>query len=148
MPKKKARQQYRAGGGSQMTTWIIAIGGGAVAAIAVIAGVLIFTGGGDDGPPARRSLMSQNPQIISGTSTTIDVVDRDFKPDSIQIPIGSTVTWAFKGDEIHDVTDDRDRFASEKLRKGDTFEWKFDQRGEFYYYCSIHHIMQGTIIVQ
>lgn len=148
MPKKRAKQQYQAAGGSsQMMMWVIAIGGGAVAAIAVIAGVLIFTGG-DDGPPARRSLMSQNPQIIAGTSTTIDVVDRDFKPDSIQIPIGSTVTWMFKGNEIHDVTDDRDRFASESLRKGDTFEWKFDQRGEYYYYCSIHHIMQGTIIVQ
>lgn len=149
MPKKRAKkQQYRPAGGSPMTTWVIAIGSGAVAAIAVIAVVLIMAGGGDSKPPARRSLMSQDPVVISGTETTVDIVDRAFKQDSLQVPIGARVTWINKGNEVHDVTDDRKRFESEKLRNGGSFEFTFTQRGEYYYYCSIHHIMQGTIVVQ
>ena len=61
---------------------------------------------------------------------------------------GATVTWNFTGDIPHNVTDDRGAFASDTLGHGEAFSRTFDTLGIFYYSCTIHHGMQGTLTVK
>lgn len=150
MAKKTKRGGYHPASGkrSSRSLWIGA-GAGALAAIVVVAGVLAFTGG-DDGP--EQTSGHQAPVVIASTSTTVDIVDNGFKPKDIIVRPGTKVTWLNKGSLPHDVTEqptgDREPFASDTLQKGDTFVRDFATPGDYYYYCTIHHAMLGSVVVK
>lgn len=149
MAKKKARSGgYRRSGGSSRNLWIGA-GAGALAAIVVVAAVIAFTGGGD-GP--ERSSGMQPPVVITGTTAAVEIVDNRFKPQDIIVSPGTTVTWTNNGSLPHDVTEqageDQRTLASDTMNKGDTFVHEFATPGEYYYYCTIHHSMIGSVVVR
>lgn len=150
MVRKKSRSGgygQRRGGGSR-ALWIGA-GAGALAAIIVVAGVLAFTGG-DDGP--ERSSGMEPPVVITGTSAAVEIIDNRFKPQDIIVSPGTTVTWTNNGSLPHDVTEqlgeDQRTFASDTMNKGDTFVHEFATAGDYYYYCTIHHSMIGSVQVR
>ena len=57
------------------------------------------------------------------------------------------MTWEFAGSEIHTVTEPGGTFDSGALGEGKTFTMRFDAPGEYFYYCELHHVMQGTLVV-
>jgi plastocyanin len=120
----------------------IALLGVLVVAIA-IAAYYAFAGG-SDAPKARAR---QEPAVTSDTDVTVDVIDRDYEPRDLTVPRGATVTWKFKGDEPHDVTEESGAFSSPILENGDEWSLTFEDPGIFYYYCTLHHSMQGTLTV-
>lgn len=149
MAQKKSRSSaHKAKSSGSRSLWIGA-GAGALAAI-VLAGVVLAFVGGDDGPD--RPSGHEPPVVITGPTTDVEIVDSAFKPKDIVVSKGTEVTWINTGDLPHDVTEqvsnDRQTFASETLRKGDTFEHKFDTPGDYYYYCTIHHTMLGSVVVR
>jgi plastocyanin len=111
--------------------------------IAVL-GFLAFTGGESDSPLRVR----QTPVISDEPRVTVAVVDNDFEPKHLTVRAGAEVVWRFEGRAAHDVTDDRGAFESGILREGDEFSLTFDEPGTYYYYCTLHHAMQGTLVVQ
>jgi plastocyanin len=117
---------------------------GAVALIALlaVAGYLAF--GGDE-EPGRR--LRQEPVVSEEQAVTIDVVDNDYEPRDLTIRPGTEVTWKFKGDLPHTVTDPDGRFDSGTLGPGSEFVMTFADPGEYFYYCVLHHAMQGTVTV-
>ena len=62
--------------------------------------------------------------------------------------VGTTVTWVNDDGATHTVTADGGAFDSGSLANGATFQFTFDQVGDFAYHCSIHTTMQGTISVK
>ncbi len=70
-----------------------------------------------------------------------------FKPDTITIKVGETVTWTNNDDHDHTVVADDESFKSGKLGHGDTFEHKFTKKGKFKYSCSYHPREKGTVVV-
>ncbi len=126
---------------SRVLTWV----GLACLAIAIVVlGFFAFTGG-DGG--SRRSVR-QTPVVSDEPHVTVDVIDNDFEPRDLTVRSGTEVTWSFEGRAAHDVTDDRGAFESGTLRRGDEFVMTFDEPGTYYYYCTLHHVMQGTLVVQ
>lgn len=77
-------------------------------------------------------------------TTEVSVVDNDFEPAVIEISAGDTVTWTWEGSRPHDV--EGDGFKSEVQESG-TFEYTFDETGEYDYVCNIHSGMSGTVVV-
>ena len=77
----------------------------------------------------------------------VEVFDNDFEPRDLTVNKGATVVWTFTGDLPHNVTDDRGAFASKTMTDGE-YSRTFDAAGIFYYYCTIHHGMQGTLTVR
>jgi plastocyanin len=145
MTRRQARRQkYGPTGGGSARTYLIAGGAGVLVAVVIAVGAIILMGGDDT--PARSSGHTA-PVIIAGATTQVDIVDTEFKPKDIVVSRGTRVSWLNKGDLPHNVTDDRDRFNSENMSKGDVFEQKFDTPGEYYYYCTIHHTMLGSVVV-
>jgi plastocyanin len=78
----------------------------------------------------------------------VDVVDNDFEPRHLTVRTGTEVIWKFAGDAAHDVTDDRGAFESGTMREGDEYIMTFEEPGTYYYYCTLHHAMQGTLVVR
>lgn len=80
--------------------------------------------------------------------TNIDISDFKFQPQTIDIPLGTKVTWTNKDSAPHTVTADNKTFDSGTLQKGQSFTFTFDKVGTFTYYCALHPSMKGTIVVK
>jgi hypothetical protein len=78
-----------------------------------------------------------------------------FTPSTITVKQGDTVEWANAGKGTHTVQSgqpkDRDSgkmFRSDDIRKGRTFSYTFTATGTYDYFCKIHPVMTGTVIVE
>jgi plastocyanin len=78
-------------------------------------------------------------------TTNVIMEDIQFKPATIQISVGDTVTWTNEDSTEHTVTSDN--FDSGNLEQGETFTHTFDEAGVYDYQCTIHPSMTGTVIV-
>lgn len=77
------------------------------------------------------------------------VILRDiaFKPDSLTVPAGSTVTWVFDDRGIpHNVVATDKSFQSDTVDSG-RFTYSFERPGTYEYVCTLHPQMTGTIQV-
>lgn len=70
-----------------------------------------------------------------------------FSPSVINISSGTTVTWTNEDAILHTVTDLGGSFDSGFIQAGETWDYKFDSKNTYYYFCSIHPWMRGTVIV-
>ena len=78
----------------------------------------------------------------------VTIEDYAFKSPSITISDGTVVTWKNLDDDPHTVTATDGSFDSNGLAQGDTFSHKFLKSGTYQYYCKVHPMMRGTVIVK
>jgi plastocyanin len=80
-----------------------------------------------------------------------------FNPPSIVVPVGTTVIWTNKDYSDHTfhtvasgepITDPNHEFYSGILAPGKTFKHKFDKRGTFEYFCTLHAFKSAEIVVK
>lgn len=145
MPKRKnkrhnppPKKRWRT---SRIFTWV---GLGCLAIAIVVLGFFAFAGGESSPRPRVR----QTPVVTDERQFTIEVVDNDFQPKNLTVRAGTEVNWDFKGRAAHDVTEESGAFRSGTLGRGDEFILTFDEPGTYNYYCTLHHVMQGIIVVQ
>jgi len=124
---------------------LLAVGLVAVIGIVVAVGFLALTN--DDGTSTRRRPVREPTVVSEEQSVVVEVIDRDFTPRSLVVRPGAEVTWQFTGSEVHTVTEPGGAFDSGALGKGRTFSMRFAAPGEYFYYCELHHVMQGTLVV-
>jgi len=84
-------------------------------------------------------------RIFTGT---LDIIDYDFSPRRVQIPAGTTLTWANTGSVIHTATASDGSWNTGDLGAGQSAEVTFDNAGTFTYLCLPHPWMLGQVIVQ
>jgi len=90
--------------------------------------------------------------IVHGSS---NLTDTAFQPNPVNIKVGDTVRWTNDHSVIHTITEGNpatgnlpeERFESDLMNTGQTFEQTFNQTGTFDYYCDLHHNMVGQVIV-
>jgi plastocyanin len=70
-----------------------------------------------------------------------------FNPPTITVAAGTTITWTNKDATTHHLVSSQAPFDSGDMGSGATFSYKFSSSGSFFYYCSIHPSMTGTVIV-
>jgi plastocyanin len=78
------------------------------------------------------------------TKGEVQVVDNAFKPGTIEVAVGDTVTWVYKGGVKHNVIGPG---FNGPTQKSGTFEHTFNSAGSFKYVCTIHPGMKGTVKV-
>src|SRR5262250_2861692 len=84
-----------------------------------------------------------------GTSATEVRVDNfTFAPDTLTVPVNSTVTWVNKDDIPHVIASNDGLFKSKALDTDQKYSYTFTKAGTYPYYCSIHPKMVGKIVVQ
>ena len=79
-------------------------------------------------------------------SITID--NFSFTPKEITVSKGTTVTWINHDDVPHTVVSTDKTFRSRALDTDDRFSFTFSGSGAYGYFCSVHPVMTGKVIVK
>ncbi|MBS3123975.1 cupredoxin family copper-binding protein [Candidatus Woesearchaeota archaeon] len=87
---------------------------------------------------------STNTSVI----VNVDIKSFSFKPNSITINLGDVVTWTNYDSIRHTATSDDGLFNSNLLSLGESWSYKFEQSGEYGYYCQPHTSMRGKVVVK
>ena len=82
-----------------------------------------------------------------GGSNAVTIQNFAFNPATIEVAVGTTVTWTNADSATHTVTADDSSFDSNNLASGATFTQTFSTAGTFTYHCKIHPSMKGTVTV-
>ena len=132
-------------------------------ALVVLALMGTACGGGE---PAATSA-AEKPAAAKDASTTIEVANIAFKPDTVTVLRSTTVTWVNRdkgvrhtatSGEVGDggvpgVSDAKPGkadgvFDGDLPDAGAQFEFTFEDAGTFTYFCEIHPSMVGTVVVE
>jgi plastocyanin len=71
-----------------------------------------------------------------------------FAPSALTVPAGTTVVWINNDDVPHLIVNVENKFRqSPVLDTGQRFQATLTKRGTYNYFCSLHPVMQGKIIV-
>ena len=80
-------------------------------------------------------------------SAQVEIQDQGFNARSVTVKAGTTVTWVNHDDDTHTVTSTVEAFRSPGLDPDETFSHTFTKPGTYEYYCTLHPLMTGKVIV-
>jgi len=105
----------------------------------VTVGIAVLIGLAGCGGPVNNA--QQEPNTV--------VIDRfSFKPQTLSVKVGTSVTWRNDEAEIHTVVARNRSFNSPKLDLYDTYRFTFNVPGRYEYVCSTHGFMTGVVVVE
>ena len=73
---------------------------------------------------------------------------REFRPNSLTVPVGTQVTWINKEGEDHTVTSSKAGIFDGTIGPYGSWSYTFTEPGSFEYYCGPHNQMTGVIVVK
>jgi amicyanin len=88
---------------------------------------------------------AQVPAQMEGTQ--VEIRAHAFSAPTVTVKAGTTVTWINHDDDTHTVTSSVDTFRSPGLDTDETFSYTFTTPGTYEYYCTLHPLMTGKVIV-
>jgi len=100
----------------------------------LLAGSLSVKASGDGNPAAAPA--------------EVKIDNFSFGPQTVTVPVGTTVTWTNRDDIPHTAVSTDGVFKSKVMDTDEKFTYTFTKPGTYSYYCTIHPKMTGTIIVQ
>lgn len=113
-------------------------------------------------PPTTTSLPTPQPSAVSPTTISptatpgvlaqpgtvaVQIVDFAFTPETLTVPVGTTVVWTNTGVQ-HTTTSLDKLWGSLVMEQGDTFSFTFTQPGVYHYICGLHPDMEAMVIVR
>ena len=110
-------------------------------ALGIVASIVLFTAALPTEVEAR--------QVNKPAPTAAITIDNfKFGTASLEIAVGTTVTWTNRDDVPHTVTSTTKLFKSPPMDTDEKFSYTFKQAGTFEYFCSLHPHMTGKIVVR
>ncbi|WHZ11680.1 MAG: hypothetical protein OJF60_002119 [Burkholderiaceae bacterium] len=92
------------------------------------------------------------PEAVAATdpqTKAVDIKNFAFVPATLTVAVGTRVVWTNRDDEAHLVASSDGAFkASPAMDTDDSFAFVFDKPGTYAYFCAIHPMMRGTIVVR
>ena len=93
-------------------------------------------------------LMAPALAAADGKKVTVTITDLKYRPATVEVAVGDTVTWTNNDDREHTVTADDGSFDSGKLRTGKSFSKKFDKPGKYPYGSDPSPRTKGVVVVK
>ena len=84
----------------------------------------------------------------SAANAEVKIDNFSFGPDTLTVPVGTTVTWTNRDDIPHTVVSTEGVFKSKVRDTDEKFSYTFATAGTYPYYCSVHPKMTGKIVVK
>jgi plastocyanin len=112
--------------------WIVSMAAPVIIAMLLIAGSPRMTA--NDQPSAANS--------------EIKIDNFSFGPQTVTVPVGTTVTWVNRDDIPHTSVSTEGVFKSKVMDADEKFTYTFTKAGTYPYSCTIHPKMTGQIVVQ
>lgn len=83
-------------------------------------------------------------------SNAVSIKDMSFAPQTLTIPVGTTVTWTNQDSMPHTVTSPGKKkvLDSGELAQGGSYTYTFNEAGTYSYFCTVHPGMKGKVIVK
>jgi plastocyanin len=95
----------------------------------------------------RADAPLQTPDPEAPAPGTVRIVQFAFVPASLDVPVGTRVTWANDDPAPHTVTADGRAFDSKQLDPGASYSVVLETAGIFPFHCEIHPTMVGEVRV-
>jgi plastocyanin len=121
------------------------------------AGVAVLAANADGGTDVTVYLGADLAGTAAGTAVAADaavtgevavaISDFAFDPGTIEVPVGTTITWTNEDSAAHTATSVDKIWDSNILEQGESFSYTFEEAGTFDYLCSLHPSMLGQIVV-
>ncbi len=106
-----------------------------------------LVGCGDSGGGADQASSSSTDGGQPKQAVTIQ--DYTYKPASLTVPTGTTVTFTNRDSTPHTATSKQTgAFESGSIDSGKSGSITLEESGTFAYYCAFHPFMKGTIVVE
>lgn len=105
---------------------------------------LVVAAPGASAPPPATAAPVATPAPGSGE---VAILDFDFAPAVVSVPVGTTIRWTNRGVAPHTATAKDRSFDSGFLATGESFARQFTTEGTYEYLCTIHPAMLGTVVV-
>jgi plastocyanin len=86
--------------------------------------------------------------VAAEAGPRIEIREHRFSAALVTVPPGTTVTWVNHDDDVHTVTSTVDLFRSPGLDSDETYAYTFTRPGTYEYYCTLHPLMTGKVIVR
>jgi plastocyanin len=115
------------------------------ALLPLAASAVLLLGCGSDSGGGQTSAASSG----AGGAKAVTIKDYIYKPASITVPEGTTVTFTNRDSTPHTATSKESGvFESGSIGTGKSAKVTLDKSGTFTYYCLFHPFMKGTIVVE
>jgi plastocyanin len=96
---------------------------------------------------AGSPIVTANDQS-SAANAAVNIDNFVFGPQTITVPVGTTVTWTNSDDIPHTSVSTEGVFKSKVLDTDEKFSYTFTKAGTYPYYCTIHPKMTGQVVVK
>jgi plastocyanin len=80
-------------------------------------------------------------------SVLVEIKQHTYDPDSITVPVGTTVVWRNFDSVPHTATSTNGLFDSGIMDQNENFSYTFRDPGTYDYYCLLHPYMKAKVIV-
>lgn len=115
-------------------------------AVAIAVGsVLIVAFAGE--PAGSQATTASASAPAGGRTVKIEITDFKYKPVTLTVKAGSTVTWVNNDSAPHTATAAGD-FDTGTLKQGDKKTLKLAKPGTYAYICEFHPFMKATVVVR
>lgn len=92
--------------------------------------------------------------LIEAGHTIVAMRDYAFRPDTVRVPVGTTVSWvncAPRSEDPHTTTSDTGLWDSNLMSSGQFFSVEFTEAGVYPFHCIPHQFtigMDGAVVVE
>lgn len=87
-----------------------------------------------------------SPQTLSAATSSVSIADFAFAPQTLNVTVGTTVTWTNNGIYPHTTTSDTGVWDSGPMSTpGQTFSYTFNAPGSYPYRCTYHAAFYGMV---
>src|SRR5262245_54908102 len=94
------------------------------------------------------TIVAAGPATLAGAAerhkpAEVKVDNFSFGPETVTVPLNTTVTWVNRDDVPHVIASTDGVFRSKALDTDDKYSFTFDKPGTYAYFCAIHPKMVG-----
>jgi len=103
---------------------------------------------GQSGHGTAAGQMAQPVAVAAQAGPRIEITKHKFSRPTLTVPAGTTVTWLNRDDDLHTVVSTTLAFKSAGLETDEAYSYKFTKPGVYEYFCTLHPLMTGKVIVK
>ena len=117
---------------------------------AAFGGLAVATGApaGQTASGSTAGQMAQPVAVAAQAGPRIEIAKHKFSSPTLTVPVGTTVTWLNRDEDVHTVVSTTQAFKSAGLETDEAYSYKFTKPGVYEYFCTLHPLMTGKVIVK
>ena len=98
--------------------------------------------------PGTAAGMAPPVAVAAQTGPRVEIAKHKFSRPTLTVPVGTTVTWLNRDEDVHTVVSTILAFKSAGLETDEAYSYTFTKPGVYEYFCTLHPLMTGKVIVK